>query len=186
MLRLALGLLLLVAVRPETRSAPVAGTYAVWLCTDACGTADTARAPVAGYLVLGDGPLSLEPLDADARKRLLNESAFFLWSPDRGERAGNACFSLSPRADRSGMLAGITRASVTAWESRGDTIEVGLYASPDAFYTLRAIVREGRLVGSGRESGYIGRPFDNESGTVHGIRVGPPDVTRCTPPARSR
>lgn len=80
------------------------------------------------------------------------------------------------------MMAGIIPVGITSWRARGDTVTVTLYASPDAFYTLKALAKGGALLGSGRESGFIGTAFDEHRGEVHGIRIGAADVTKCTAP----
>jgi len=77
-------------------------------------------------------------------------------------------------------MAGIIPAAITTWTTSGDTVQVELYASPDAHYTLTALVKDGRLVGAGRESGFIGGPFDHGKGPAHGVRLGDADVTRCS------
>ena len=182
MIRLALLSLLFLPLRLHAQAAPVAGTYAVWLCKDACTVADTARAAVMGYLVLADGTLAMDSIADDVRASLLDESEILRWSSKDGVSAPNACFAFTRGTQSRALLAGIIPAALTRWEHRGDTIQVRLYASPDAAYTLRAMVRDGTLLGAGRESGYIGRAFDEKTGPVHGIRVGPPDARRCVLP----
>jgi hypothetical protein len=156
--------------RPAQR---VAGTYAVWFCADACAARDTASASVTGYLVLSDTALSRDAFSA----QIIDDSMFL----GRGRETVNACFRLETRPGKRGlMMAGIIPAAVTNWTSSGDTVEVQLYASPDAGYTLRALVKDGRLLGAGREAGFIGGPFDEGKGPAHGVRVGDADVTWCT------
>jgi hypothetical protein len=158
--------------RPAQR---VAGTYAVWICADACAVQDTAAAPVAGYLVLSDKALNRDAFSDE----IVRGSMFFGLSAS--ERAKPACFRLEtrPGIPRS-LMAGIIPAAITSWTTSGDTVQVDLYASPDAGYTLRALVKDGRLTGVGRESGFIGGSFDRGTGPAHGVRVGDADVTRCS------
>lgn len=155
----------------SSRSAhPMAGTYSVWLCAAECAVRDTANAPVAGYLVLSES--SFPPKSFSNAS--LRESLFL-----RSKNAvPNACFRLEQR-ERNKLLAGIIPAGVTTWSVRGDTASVLLYASPDAFFTLHAIVKEGYLLGFGRESGFIGASFDERTGPAHGVRIGDADVTQC-------
>ena len=80
------------------------------------------------------------------------------------------------------MLAGIIPVGITSWRLRGDTVSVTLYASPDAFYALKALAKGGALLGLGRESGFIGTSFDEHRGDVHGIRISAADLTKCTAP----
>jgi hypothetical protein len=154
-----------------SRAHRVAGTYAIWLCKDACAARDTAAAAVAGYLVLSETPLSQDAFSA----KIIDASMFF----ERREVGPNACFRLDQR-QRGGLMAGIIPAAITNWSARGDTVEVQLYASPDASYSLRALVKDGRLLGVGRQSGFIGGPFDQATGPAHGVRLGAADVTRCS------
>ena len=76
-------------------------------------------------------------------------------------------------------MAGIIPAAITNWSAHGDTVQVQLCASPDASYSLRALVKDGYLLGLGRQSGFIGGPFDETTGPAHGVRLGAP-VTRCS------
>lgn len=166
------------------QSAGVEGTYEIWLCRVACPVADTATAPVAGYLVLSEDTLSRGPITPDAWAEMLDESSFLLI--DRRsyrQLAPNACFALRSRTAQVSLLAGIIPFGLTRWSSEGDKIQVQLYASPDAFYTLTAQVSGDRLLGGSREYGFIGEAFDQQLGPVHGRRIGPPDVGRCGPGA---
>jgi hypothetical protein len=156
-----------------SRAQRVTGTYAVWLCKNACAARDTAGADVAGYLVLSGTPLRLRQ-DAFAAK-IIDASMFFY----RGDQKPNACFRLDARKG-SRLMAGIIPAAITNWSTHGDTVQVQLYASPDASYNLRALVKDGHLLGLGEESGFIGGSFDHITGPAHGVRLGPADATRCT------
>jgi hypothetical protein len=173
-LTLILATTLVACVAPPADTPPpraLHGTYAVWICAQGCALADTASAPVAGFLVLNQLPL---PLDGFSEE-MLEESLFFL----RPGETATACFHLMNRVKGRSSLAGIQPRAATRWTQRGDTVRVLLFASPDAFYHLTAVVRDGRLVGSGRESGFVGMEFDNPGGEVHGVRIGPADVRRC-------
>lgn len=155
----------------SSRSAqPMAGTYSVWLCAAECAARDTANAAVAGYLVLSESSFPPESFS----NAILGKSLFLR------SRNGvpNACFRLERRGNIK-LLAGIIPAGVTTWSVRGDTVSVLLYASPDAFFTLNAIVKGGYLLGFGRASGFIGNSFDERTGPAHGVRIGDADVTQC-------
>ena len=158
---------------PRVGMQRVSGTYALWLCSDACAARDTADAAVTtGYLVLSDTVLSRDGFPAE----IIDHSMFFRVD---GGRA-NACFRLEQRRGKPEVMAGIIPAAITSWTTSGDTVKVQLYASPDASYTLRAVLKDGRLLGVGRESGFIGSDFDKATGPAHGVRVGNADVNRCT------
>jgi len=156
---------------PPRAMQPLAGTYAVWLCDSACAVSDTAAAPVAGYLVLSEAAIPPESF----ANGTLGKSLFLRTN----NPIPNACFTLEQRR-RDALFAGIIPAAVTTWSRRGDSLSVLLYASPDAFYTLDAIVKDGYLLGVGREAGFIGASFDEQRGPVHGIRIGSVDLTRCS------
>ena len=162
------------ALIPPAAARPTAaadGTYAVWICPDGCGPADTAAAPVAGVLVLSPKPIPDAELPAEVRRA----SMFLLSSTS----AATACFRLTTRSAQRSTFAGSIPRGATTWTQHGDTVRVLLYASPDAFYTLTALVQDGRLVGLGRESGFVGAAFDDPAGAARGLRTGPADVRQC-------
>lgn len=160
----------------------IAGTYAVWLCDKECAVADTSTAAVvAGYLVLFDKPLPADALKSARSRELLDDSMFLLGSYEKP----NACFVLYRRTKELQLLAGIIPAGFTRWKSVSDTLVTTLYASPDAFFDLRGVITEGRLLSTSREHGHIFVPFDKAAGLTHGVRIGPPDLQRCLVPAPS-
>lgn len=155
----------------------VAGTYALWRCSGECAVADTAGGAPRGILVLSDTAWSRDAFPPAVSLR----SGFLLMRRTRdGFREGqpNACFAIS----RSVGMAGIIRHGATFWSVMGDSVEVRLYASPDAFHDLRARVGNGVLRGASREHGYVHGSFDHAAGRILGIRTGPPEITRCFPP----
>jgi hypothetical protein len=141
--------------------------------------ADTSTADVAGHLVLFDRPLKMSALKS-ARSRAMLERSMFLVP---GRAFTNACFVLTRRTKDIRLMAGIIPAGFTQWHLEGDTVVTALYASPDASYVLRGLIKEGRLLSAAREFGYIGMPFDNVMGPAHGMRIGPPDLQRCLVPS---
>lgn len=172
----SLAFLALLASAADAQSpAKAAGTYAIWLCPKACSADDSATASVSGYLVLSAEPLDLSSIPVRVRKHLHDRSSNLL----RQQELPNACFLLERRTTDLDMMAGIIPVALTSWTARGDTIEVALYASPDALQVVRAVVREGNLAGRGRESGFIGSEFDDDAGAVYGRRTGKADMSRC-------
>lgn len=141
------------------------GSFAIWICPGGCSVSDTASAAVTGYLVLSDAPLTLglKPLPVIGAE---------LQSP-------TACFQLTQR-EQGTSLAGIIPVASTTWARMGDSLSVLLYGSPDATFTLTAIVKEGVLRGVGRQSGFIRQAFDDPGGDVHGVRIGRAEETRCS------
>ena len=171
----SLAFLALLASAADAQSpAKAAGTYAIWLCPKACLADDSATASVSGYLVLSAEPMDLSSIPVRVRKHLLDRSSFLL-----SRTIANACFLLERRTPDVDMLAGGIPVALTSWTARGDTIEVALYASPDAFHVVRAVVRAGNLAGRGRESGFIGSEFDDDAGAVYGRRIGKADMSKC-------
>lgn len=166
----------LLAILPASLQAQgVPGSYAIWLCKESCSVEDTASAPVAGYLVLFDGPVPLDALAPEVTHRLVDRSEFLLMP----NLTPTACFALRRRTSKVEITAGIIPQGLTSWSMIGDTLLVKLYASPDASYRLRAVVQSGRLLGVGRESGFITTSFDKPMGPAHGVRLGPPDIGHC-------
>lgn len=150
------------------------GTYAMWLCRGTCSIADTATAPVAGILVLFDAPVAIDTLKFPEFRKALFDSIFLL----RPGSSPNACFRLTRRTAKPQLMAGIFPVGFTHWATRGDSIAVLLFASPDAFSTVSGRILDGRLTGGDRED-INGR--DRVGGDVHGLRLGPPDLQHCRP-----
>lgn len=176
--RFLLALAVLPASLASQAPSRLSGTYALWLCEKTCTAADTSNAEVSGFLVLDDFGLDLARIPLKARYKI-RESSYALVE----SREINACFSLRRRdPKRLTMMAGIIPEGLTTWTRKGDTLNVGLYASPDAFYTLHAAIGHDRLSGNGYDSGFIGDFFSKSSGVPFAIRIGPPDVGKCFSP----
>ncbi len=97
----------------------------------------------------------------------------------RGATA-NACFSLPIRptsVDGRELYAGINRRGVTQWSQAGKEIEVPLYRSPDASYTLVGTVKDRVYSGRGAQGNCCG----GESPTTYFrvVRVGDADIATC-------
>ena len=154
------------------------GTYAVWLCKNVCTAGDTAHSDVSGFVVLSSGTLDLGSLPQRDLKRIRDESTFLLW-----DKVATACFSLTTHR-KNVMMAGIIPRGLTRWSMRGDTLRTTLYASPDAFYTLRAVLQRETLNGRGSDSGFIMAAFDDDAGSVYARRIGDEDASVCFPGSR--
>ena len=146
------------------------GTYAIWLCGPDCSVTDTAKADVAGFLVLSRTQLDTAQFPLRFREPLSGSSS----------DTPNACFSFT-RSNPQKFMAGNIRFAITTWRMRGDSVGVGLYASPDAFSRLVALIRNGELTGVHHESAVIGRVTDRDVGRAYGRRIGDPDILKCLP-----
>jgi hypothetical protein len=92
----------------------------------------------------------------------------------------NACFSLS-HTQRSlqgqELYAGILRRSVTNWNSDARGIDVPLYRSPDASYTLRGTFYKNVYSGEGLQSFCCG--VSSPRSFFRAVRVAGPDLGKC-------
>lgn len=172
--------MLILPAHLSAQAPSAAGTYAVWFCATTCEAADTAAAPVKGYLALFEDTLLASVLPEAARSELANRSRRLLFiTPAIGSVSPNACFAVEGTDSSFWFLQSSAPGALTVWGRPDDSIEVRLSASPDALHTLTATVEGERLQGVVRFHGIIGQSFDHEVASVHGFRVGPPDVNRC-------
>ena len=166
------------------------GTYKVWICQEQpCEVADTSRATVSGHLVLGS-VLPRSMLPEDVGSYLSDRSIFIRMS---NKKDPNACFVLMRQSRITGTMAGIIPVGLTRWvpdvvdaDTSDTAFSILLYASPDAFSTFSVQVEGEQLRGTGRSSGFIGEPFDEEGGAMIGWRTGPPDLEVCYQAARAQ
>jgi len=155
------------------RPSRLAGTYALRICASDCSANDSSENLNAGFIVLSDRPLDLKHIPFAARFRIRD-----VRDDSIRDQPANACFSLAKKRPAK-VMAGIIPNAVTRWSVSHDTVDVLLYASPDAFYSLRGMLVKDTLIGVGTESGYIGGFFNNPAGTIQAVRTGPPDISKC-------
>lgn len=161
------------AASPE---GPLAGTYKILICREACDRPGGALAR--GHLVLEDSAYALSDVPEPARAHI--ERRAFILAVIDGQRAPNACFVLD-QAPRANTYGGITRVGMTRWERDSEaTVRLPLFHSPDAGYVATLSIRGGEIHGRGRSWGgeHAGDgPIPPDS--IVGRRLGPPDRSLC-------
>src|SRR6185503_416858 len=174
--RIGLAVLVVSIATPlgaQPARAQVAGTYRIAVCKSApCSPADTTHALVWGLLVLNDAPLPFASLPDSARRLLLRYTV-----PARS----NACYALSRARGDVPTYAGMSGAGTTRWlrDSTSGALEFGLYRSPDAQHSVRAVLQGNTLSGTGSSSGAGAAEVDYPRDTIVAVRVGPPDLAPC-------
>lgn len=146
----------------------------VQFCTQPCDPRRGDQASFRGRIVLDDPGRLVADLPDSVRHYLRRREPYLLYRAGTGY---NACFAFEPRTTFR-TLAGISRASVTKWESSDGRMSLPLYESPDAVSLVTVYVRGGELHGYGISAGGGARTaFPRDS--VWGRRVGPPDYELC-------
>jgi len=158
------------AARPTLAS----GTYDLTLCYPSC---DRRGAIVGmGILVIQEDTLVF-PFDLATQKRLRDAS---IWRV--GRSAPTACFLVRAQDVVHGreFYPSITPAGLTSVVPTAAGLEIGLYRSPDAAFTIevRRATSE-HFLGVGRQRDWTGHRW--KAGEVEGRRVGAPDPQRCHP-----
>lgn len=153
------------------------GTYRLMICSGPCEPGDTARVAAEGHIVLFDSSAFMSALPDSSREALSRGSTFYL----AGEKAANACFSISRRQTEvqgRELYAGIHPRALTHWTHVDGRVRIQVYRSPDAHYTLDGRVDGTDLTGEGRQAiccGYGPPPRTR----FLARRVGPPDPQAC-------
>ena len=153
------------------------GTYALTFCYPTCG--DSGSVVGTGTLVYVHGDIRRQ-MTRGLADSLSGRVNFLLLGPNT---RSNACFQASAQRRVAGQeyYVGITSASLTVVNTLArDSISVGLYASPDAFFdALLSADSLGVLNGVGRQ-----RNWDGSNGPVTSIagrRLGSANPRACVP-----
>ena len=178
---LGFGLVFLTArvgsARAQTQPDLPEGTYALTFCYPSCGDSSAIVGTATLVYVRGDIRRHISRGLADS---LSGEINFLLLNRTP---APNACFQARAQRTVAGQehYLGIMRASLTVVRSLPhDSLKVGFYASPDAFYdAVMAVDSSGVLNGMGHQSNWDGSRAPVTQ--VRGTRSGPPDPRRCVP-----
>jgi hypothetical protein len=153
------------------------GTYTLKFCYPSCE--DSTSVVGTGTLVLVDGDIRhrMTRALADSLRGDLNFLLFGRKAPP------NACFHVSAQRTVAGQeyYVGIIRASLTiARALPNDSVGIGLYASPDAYFdAIVSIDSSGVLDGVGHQFNWDGSKAPVTRLT--GRRTGPPDPRECVP-----
>lgn len=153
----------------------IPGTYRLKICAGVCEVDDTARTVAEGHIVLFESPGFLSTLPDSSREELTRGSYI------RQPGAANACFSIPRRpaqVEGRELYAGIDPRGVTHWSDVDGRIQIRIYQSPDAHYTLDGHLEGDHLAGDGRQGiccGYGPAPETR----FFAERVGPPDPQVC-------
>ena len=155
----------------------VPGTYAMEICRGPCHGQAGDTVLVRGHLVIEAAEYPLSELPPVARKHL--EHDIFMRVRDDSVLDPNACFELT-RVREVHSYAGANRVGLTRGEpSRGDSVGVDLFHSPDAgYYVILQSVR-GELRGRGHSWGVGDARVDVPQDSVYARRIGPPDRSLC-------
>jgi len=180
--RLAIRVIALLALAPATLSAQtpqrLSGTYAMWICDKACSPRDTATSSQYGFIVLDDYGLDLGRIPVAARTRIHRRSWY-------GVPLGqiNACYSFQERHPKHLTNPGDTPTShgLSNWNRKGDSVYVGLGATPDSWYTMYSVQKGDALTGIGWVLGMSGTHYSHQQGFIVARRVGAPDASKCFP-----
>jgi len=169
---LCLGAAIVVAQGSE---APTGGTYALVICEESCELSDSSDVVVTGTLVLADSATLAQQLSTSEWIALADHG---LYLAQRRFGPVNACFTLQRRRDTD-IYAGMAPFGLAVWErSSNDSITVPVYRSSDAGFRIVATVVGSRLEGRGAQSHAPDQPM-HDVAIVVGLRIGPPDATRC-------
>jgi hypothetical protein len=176
--RLMLSAVLL-AVRPPgaaERRLPE-GTYALTFCYPTCD--DSASVVGTATLVYVEGDIR-RLMTRGLADSLRGDVNFLL---EGRKTRPNACFQASAQRNVANQeyYVGIIRASLTVVKTLPhDSISIGLYASPDAFFdAVVSVDSSGVMAGVGHQSNWDGSRAPVTR--VAGRRIGPPDPRACVP-----
>lgn len=154
----------------------LSGTYRLMVCSGPCEPGDTSRVVAEGHLVLFESADFLGTLPDSAREKLTRRSIFYLAS-----KVANACFSIPRRQPEVGgreLYAGIHPRGVTNWTQVEGRVQIRIYQSPDAHYTLEGRAEGTDLIGEGRQAICCGYGPPPETSFL-AQRIGAPDPQVC-------
>lgn len=152
---------------------PVAGTYEISICRDACPATGDENVLVKGHLVLFPAQLN----DGDlARLEAAHVSSSHVQQP-------NGCFTLQKLPGRTYKgYAGIDEAGLTTWSIEGNELLFALYRSPDAGYKVTAQRSTTGFAGTGKSWGAgVAAPQAPGPEDVVARRIGDADMKHCEP-----
>jgi hypothetical protein len=153
------------------------GTYSLTFCYPTCR--DSSSVVGTGSFVYVNGDIR-NRMPRRLAKSLGGDLNFLLLGSDAPP---NACFRASAQRTVAGQeyYVGIIRASLTRVTTlANDSVSIGLYASPDAFFhAVVSVDSQGVLEGIGRQRNWDGSkaPLSH----VTGRRTGEPDPAQCSP-----
>jgi len=146
----------------------VTGTYELSVCKSDCELTQSVIAK--GTVVLFNRPLSSNEIDK------LGPSRFF--GPAEALRA---CFS-GARPEHAETYAFIQKTSATSWSFENGVLKIELFRSPDASYEAELRLQGDVLSGVGHSWGAgAGAPRFGAADVITGRRVGPPNISACSP-----
>jgi len=148
----------------------VIGTYELLLCKSECSFENLAAAITRGTVVLFKDPLSQEDVEKLDR-----------FHRARAEEVLRACFS-GVRPEHAETYAFIQKTGATTWSFENNVLKFGLFRSPDAGYEAELRLRGDVLSGEGHSWGAgAGAPRFSPVDVIVGRRVGPPNLSACSP-----
>ena len=168
---------MLIPSRTVAQVQGAAGTYRLIVCRPpGCTEQNTRNVIAAGILVLVDSELSHKQLSKAVGLKL---------EPVRKSEPVNGCYAIHRRGDvaRSRSFVGLGGVGATRWTrsaTGADSIQFGLYHTPDANYAATLALAPGdTLHGSGISvSGIIPKELWQHD-TLTAVRIGPPDFKAC-------